>query len=253
MYTQLRYLFYLFPLLSLANAPALPIKNTPIKNQLPQIQVKTPVKIKSQIETYFNTLPDFKVRFTQTVLNGPKKNSQSYGHLVMYRPPLHSKYTPALHMSYHDPDKILIVARGSRLLYHEARSNQVSWTDVNKTPAQFLMKRPFKLDGDVSITHFLQSDNQIEVGLKPIDSQKINGHVVLLFTKNKTLDNPLTLKGWTITDPQQTRIQITLDHWRTEPLTSQQRSVLFSTADPRQRADGQSPFTILKPWYEPQK
>ncbi|MEQ8196230.1 MAG: outer membrane lipoprotein carrier protein LolA [Rhodospirillales bacterium] len=139
-----------------------------------------------RIETYLNNLQTVAARFLQVSSNG----GYAEGQLYISRP-------GKMRIDYAPPAKLEIVADGKSLIYHDKELEQISYIDIEDTPANILLQKNVRLlRGPVRVQSVSRSPGIVRVTLTKTDDPQ-EGSVTLVFS-----DRPLTLKKWTITDAQ---------------------------------------------------
>ena len=167
----------------------------------------------AQIETYLNGIHTLASSFEQVSGEG----SIATGKLYLSRP-------GRMRFEYDAPVPILLVADGLDIHYYDRELQQVSDMRIESTPAAFLLRDRIALSGGVTLTRYDHLSGVIRLTFVET-SEPDQGSVTLTLT-----DHPLELRQWTVVDPQQKRITITLtDPQYGAPLDPR----LFQWTDPR--------------------
>ncbi len=125
---------------------------------------------------------------------------------------------------YNPPHPILIVATNDQVYYYDAQLGQVTWTDLDNTPAWFLLQNTVELGGDIRIESVQHTPGALRVTATETKRPE-RGRVTMLFT-----EQPLQLRQWTILDAQNKTVTVTLDSPRFGVKLNPQ---LFDWQDPR--------------------
>ena len=130
---------------------------------------------------------------------------------------------------YDPPHPILIVATNDEVYYYDGQLGQVTWTDLDNTPAWFLLQNTVELGGEIRIDDVRHEPGVIRVSATETKRPE-RGHVTMVFS-----ESPLQLRQWTILDAQNKTVTVTLNSPRFGmPLNPQ----LFIWQDPRGQASG---------------
>lgn len=174
----------------------------------------------ARIEEYLNSLSTVRAHFLQATSTG----QFAEGELYLSRP-------GRLRIEYEPPVRVLIVADGTWLIYHDKELEQVSYVPLGSTPARILTKGKVSLsaaDGEFVVTGFSRASGTIRLTVVQKKDPKA-GSVTLVFNAN-----PLVLKKWVVTDPQGVETDVSLVSARFDvPLNPK----LFEFKDPRMFKD----------------
>ena len=147
-----------------------------------------------QVQAYLNGIRTLSSRFTQLTAEGGVANGQLY----LSRP-------GRMRFEYDPPVPVLLVADGRTIYYYDKELQQVTELRVNDTPAGFLLRDQIALTGDVTVTAFDHHAGAIRISM--IETKEPGqGSVTMVFD-----DKPVLLKQWTVIDPQQKQVTVTLD------------------------------------------
>jgi outer membrane lipoprotein-sorting protein len=168
--------------------------------------------------TYLENLKEAKGRFVQTDPRG----ATSQGTLYLKRP-------GKARFAYEPPSGLTVVSDGALVSIHDARLKTFESYPLKATPLSLFLAREVRLDQGVVITRVTRLADGFSITARD-GRRQADGQITLTFS-----DKPLTLVGWTITDPQgqSTRIRLT-GFGRTSGLASS----LFVLKDPRPKNVG---------------
>lgn len=147
-----------------------------------------------QVQTYLNGIHTLQSRFQQFAQDG----SVSSGTIYLQRP-------GKMRIVYDPPTPVMIVADGSDVYYWDSQLQQLQQIGVKDTPAWFLLRPEIKLSGDVTITGFRQEPGVLRIAMSETKHADQGSLTVVLSQR------PLELRQWTVVDPQQKQITVTLD------------------------------------------
>ncbi|MDR3326064.1 MAG: outer membrane lipoprotein carrier protein LolA [Rhodospirillaceae bacterium] len=135
-------------------------------------------------ENYLNSISTLKANFMQIAQNG----DIAEGTIYLSRPGF-------LRIDYDPPSPIQIIVDGNFLIYHDKLLKQVSYIDIDTTPAGILVRPSIKLNDDtIKVIKIDHQPGIINVTLtKTIDQ----GCITLTFT-----ESPFQLRQWQVTDQQ---------------------------------------------------
>lgn len=146
-----------------------------------------------RLQDYLNGIHTLVSRFEQHSGDG----GAATGQLYLERP-------GRMRFEYDPPVPILLVADGHDIHYYDREIQQVSDLRVTDTPAGFLLRNWIRLSGDVTVTRFERTPGVIRVTVTQTEDPG-QGSVTMVFS-----DRPLELRQWTVIDPQQKAVTITL-------------------------------------------
>lgn len=139
----------------------------------------------ARLEDYLNRLRTVESRFIQVASDG----SYSEGILYLARP-------GRMRIDYDPPIPIEIVANRGSIVYHDKKLEQVSYVDVDSTPAGFLLGDSVSFAGKTRLVGYERAANAIRVSLVRAEDPEA-GNLTLVFA-----DQPLELKKWVVVDAQ---------------------------------------------------
>lgn len=139
----------------------------------------------ARIEEYLNGVKTLQSKFVQVAPDG----RQATGTFYLSRP-------GKMRLEYDPPIRDFIVADGLFLFYWDAEMRQQSSTPIGSTLADFILRKEFRLSGDVTVKEVDRADGVLEVTLyETKDPGK--GTITLIFQ-----DRPLQLRKWRVLDAQ---------------------------------------------------
>jgi outer membrane lipoprotein-sorting protein len=147
-----------------------------------------------RVQEYLNNLRTVKARFLQVTSTG----GYAEGNLFIVRP-------GKMRIEYKPPTPILIIADGQWLIYNDKELEQVSYVDLQSTPAGLLVAENISFfDGDYRIAKVERGANTLSIDVTKKENFA-GGAVTLIFS-----DHPLILKKWMILDAQGVRTTVSL-------------------------------------------
>lgn len=167
---------------------------------------------------YLEGLAEAKARFVQTDARG----HTTTGDVYLKRP-------GKARFAYDPPSGMLVVSDGHNVAVQDARLKSFDSYPLMATPLSFLLAKTIRLDKGVQITRVARMADGFAVTARD-GKKETAGQMTVSFK-----DNPLTLAGWTILDPQgrTTRVQL-----QGLERTSGLPGTLFVLKDPRQKNPG---------------
>ena len=147
----------------------------------------------SKIEAFVNNITTIEAKFVQMSGSG----GFARGTLYLQRP-------GRMRFEYEPPVPYLLVSDGTFFIYVDNELEQVTYLPLSKTPANLLLRENFSLSEGLILTGFKEEGSVIKFEVADSDTPDL-GRVTLTFNRE-----PLSLKGWTVLDPQAQRIQVTL-------------------------------------------
>jgi len=146
-----------------------------------------------RIEAFVNDITTVQAQFVQMTGSG----GYARGTLYLHRP-------GRMRFEYEPPVPYLLVSNGTFFIYVDKELEQVTYLPLGQTPAHLLLRENFSLSDGLILTGFKEEGSVVR--LEVADSKEPDlGRVTLTFNRN-----PLSLKSWTVLDPQAQRIQVTL-------------------------------------------
>lgn len=167
----------------------------------------------ARIEAYLNGLRTLRSRFLQVAPDG----GITEGNAWIERP-------GRMRFEYDPPSPLLLVAGNGGGMFYDKVLKQVTHFPLSSTPLGILLSDNLKLAGEVTIAGIERLPGQIHVSTFRTRSPG-DGRLTLVFA-----DNPLSLRQWMITDPQERETTVSLFN---VTLGGRFDQKLFETADPR--------------------
>lgn len=147
----------------------------------------------SQIEAYLNGITTVEAGFVQMSAQG----HYAKGRFYLRRP-------GRMRFEYEPPTPYLLVADGTWFIYVDQELEQVTYLPLSKTPADLLLRENFSFSEGLVVTGLEKRPSTVRVDVVDANRQDA-GRVTLTLIRR-----PLSLKSWTVHDPQGQRIQVTL-------------------------------------------
>lgn len=147
-----------------------------------------------RVQAYLNGIRTLNSRFQQVSSEG----GTASGQLWLARP-------GRMRFEYDPPVPLLLVANGKNIFYYDKELQQVSELRVEDTPAGFLLRDQITLSGDVTLTRFEHKPGAIRLTMVET-SEPGQGSATLVLD-----DKPLQLRQWSIVDPQQKEVTVSLN------------------------------------------
>ena len=166
----------------------------------------------ARIEAYLNGLRTLRSRFLQVAPDG----GITEGNAWIERP-------GRMRFEYDPPSPLLLVAGNGGGMFYDKVLKQVTHFPLSSTPLGILLSDNLKLAGEVTISGIERLPGQIHVSMFRTRSPG-DGRLTLVFA-----DNPLSLRQWMITDPQDRETTVSLFN---VTLGGRFDQKLFETADP---------------------
>lgn len=138
----------------------------------------------TQTESYFQDLKTVKSRFIQTNADG----TQSRGTFYLNRP-------GKLRFEYDAPSKDFVVADGFFIYFYDGEMKQQSNAPIGQTLADFLLRKDFRLSGDLKVTRIMHAGGYTQITVVQSKQPKA-GELTLAFTEAPKYQ----LKKWRVVD-----------------------------------------------------
>lgn len=152
-----------------------------------------------RIEAYLNGLRSISADFLQI----DEQGGMMRGKIALQRP-------GKMRVTYDPPSKDFIVADGSWVhIWNEDLKSQTN-VEQGSSLAEFILRDPVRLEGDVTITSFKRYPAKLEVTLQQTDDPAA-GSLTLVFE-----DHPLLLRQWKVLDPQGHMTGVNLENERAD-------------------------------------
>lgn len=147
----------------------------------------------ADIEDFLNSITTLESAFVQLTAQG----NYAKGKFYLKRP-------GRMRFEYDPPLPYLLVSDGTWFIYVDKQLEQVTYLPLKKTPADILLRDSFSFSDGLMITRLERGAGTVQIEIVDAEDPDL-GRVSLTFVRN-----PLTLRSWTIRDPQGQRIQVTL-------------------------------------------
>jgi outer membrane lipoprotein-sorting protein len=148
-----------------------------------------------RIEQYLNSIHTIQSRFDQLSQSG----AAATGTIYLQRP-------GHMRIQYDPPTPILLVATHGEVFYYDQKLDQISWVQLDQTPAWFLLQDQIHLGDDVTVTDFQRQSDTLRLTLTEAKRAE-RGKVTLVLS-----DQPMELRQWTVVDAQNKTVTVTLDN-----------------------------------------
>ncbi|MDE2227633.1 MAG: outer membrane lipoprotein carrier protein LolA [Alphaproteobacteria bacterium] len=166
-----------------------------------------------KVQAYLNGIHTMVSNFDQVADSG----ATATGTIYLQRP-------GHMRIVYNPPHPILIVATNDQVYYYDGQLGQVTWTDLDNTPAWFLLQNFVELGGDILVEGVQHTPGAMRVTVTE-SKRPQRGRVTMVFS-----DQPLQLRQWTVLDAQNKTVTVTLNNPQFGvPINPQ----LFNWQDPR--------------------
>jgi outer membrane lipoprotein-sorting protein len=150
-----------------------------------------------RIENYLNNLKNISADFMQIDDQG----GMMRGTIAIQRP-------GKMRVNYDAPSKDFIIADGNNVhIWNDDLKEQTN-VEEGSSLAEFILRDPVKLSGDVIITKFERFPAKIEITLVEANDPG-TGQLTLVFE-----DKPLKLRQWKVLDPQGRTTGVNLENMR---------------------------------------
>ncbi len=152
----------------------------------PEVDTPQNRRILKQVETLLDNITTLKSRFSE--FSSKDGDFMKHGVFYLSRP-------NRMRLVYDEPTSLEFIADGQYLIYHDKSFDQVSYLEINQTPAAILLKPDFSFDDP----EFLVTNVQEELDEYHVTAIKANepelGQLTLIVTQD-----PLELKQWELVD-----------------------------------------------------
>ncbi|MGF1609083.1 MAG: outer membrane lipoprotein carrier protein LolA [Kiloniellales bacterium] len=147
----------------------------------------------ARIERYLEDLTTLRSRFVQVSSLG----DYAEGEMVLDRP-------GKARFEYDPPIPVLMIARGSTLLYYNKELDEASLVPLSATPLRFLTDGDLSLSRDAQVLGIERRNAILSVTLADKDAEQ-EGRLTLMFS-----ESPLTLRQWEVVDAEGTVVRVAL-------------------------------------------
>ncbi len=131
-----------------------------------------------------------------------------------------------MRIQYDQPSRIVMVATRGQIFYYDGKLDQVSWVDIDDTPAWFLLQNDIRIGGDVAVLGLQRNPGVLNLTLTET-KRAARGRVTLVLN-----DHPLQLRQWSVIDAQNKTVTVTLSDPHFGATIDPQK---FVWSDPHQR------------------
>lgn len=152
----------------------------------------------AQVEQYFNSIRTVQARFVQTNPDG----STVQGTLSISRP-------GKMRFEYDPPSQLKVVADGWQVTMWDPATRDFGQWPIGWTAASFLVKEPFKLSGDITVEEVRRTGGLLEITM--VQTRKPQEGKIIV----RLAENPLQLRGWSIIDARNNRVNVALSDLKT--------------------------------------
>ena len=147
-----------------------------------------------RVQSYLNSIHTMVSKFDQVAGDG----ATATGTIYLQRP-------GHMRIVYGPPHPILIVATNGEVYYYDAKLGQVTWVNLDETPAWFLLQNFVELGGDIQADGVQHTPGALRVTVSEAKHPD-RGRVTMVFT-----EQPFELRQWTVLDAQNKTVTVTLD------------------------------------------
>jgi len=151
----------------------------------------------SRIETYLNEMKSISADFLQIDDGG----GMMRGTIAIQRP-------GKMRVNYDAPSKDFIIADGTAVHIWNDDLQQQTNVDQGSSLAEFILRDPIKLNGDITVTKFQRFPAKMELTLVQANDAGA-GQLTLVFE-----DHPLKLRQWKVLDAQGRTTGVNLENMR---------------------------------------
>ena len=152
----------------------------------PDVDTPANRRILKQVEALLDGITTMKSRFSE--FSSKDGDFMKHGVFYLSRP-------NRMRLVYDEPTQLECIADGQYLIYHDKSFDQVSYLEINQTPAAILLKPDFSFDDP----EFLVTDVTAELDEYHVTAIKANepelGQLTLIVTQD-----PMELKQWELVD-----------------------------------------------------
>jgi outer membrane lipoprotein-sorting protein len=153
----------------------------------------------AEVERYFNGIRTMQARFVQSNPGG----TVVHGTLSVRRP-------GRMRFEYDPPSQLKIVADGSQVTMWDIANRDFGQWPIGWTAASFLVREPLVLQGgDLAVEKVERADGMLQLTISQAKKPQ-EGKVVVRLS-----ENPMVLRGWTIIDSRNQRVDVSLNGLQT--------------------------------------
>lgn len=153
----------------------------------------------AEVERYFNGIRTLQARFVQSNPGG----TVVQGTLSVRRP-------GRMRFEYDPPSQLKIVADGSQVTMWDIANRDFGQWPIGWTAASFLVREPLVLQGgDLAVEKVERADGMLQLTMSQAKKPQ-EGKVIVRLS-----ENPMVLRGWTIIDSRNQRVDVSLNGLQT--------------------------------------
>ncbi|MBP5161080.1 MAG: outer membrane lipoprotein carrier protein LolA [Alphaproteobacteria bacterium] len=150
------------------------------------LQTKDNMAILGKAESLLNSFTTMRSRFTQ--FSSKDGDYLQHGDFYLSRP-------NKMRLVYDEPSQLEFVADGYYLIYHDKSFDQVSYLEINQTPAAILLKPDFSFsDPEFTVTDIQHDLDEYRITAIKTNEEEL-GQLTLVLS-----DKPVALKQWDLVD-----------------------------------------------------
>ena len=151
------------------------------------LKTKENTAILAKAENLLNSFTTMRSRFTQ--FSNKDGDYLQHGDFYLSRP-------NKMRLVYDEPAELEFVADGYYLIYHDKSFDQVSYLEINQTPAAILLKPNFSFsDPEFTVTNIQHELDEYRITAVKTDEEEL-GELTLVLSDGE----PVTLKQWDLVD-----------------------------------------------------
>lgn len=153
----------------------------------------------AEVERYFNGIRTLQARFVQSNPGG----TVVQGTLSVRRP-------GRMRFEYDPPSQLKIVADGNQVTMWDIANRDFGQWPIGWTAASFLVREPLVLQGgDLAVEKVERADGMLQLTMSQAKKPQ-EGKVIVRLN-----ENPMVLRGWTIIDNRNQRVDVSLNGLQT--------------------------------------
>lgn len=166
---------------------------------MPPVAAQTGNPQVAEVERYFNGIRTLQARFVQSNPGG----TVVQGTLSVRRP-------GRMRFEYDPPSQLKIVADGSQVTMWDIANRDFGQWPIGWTAASFLVREPLILQGgDLAVEKVERADGMLQLTMSQAKKPQ-EGKVIV-----RLGENPMVLRGWTIIDNRNQRVDVSLNGLQT--------------------------------------
>ncbi len=166
---------------------------------IPPVAAQTGNPQVAEVERYFNGIRTLQARFVQSNPGG----TVVQGTLSVRRP-------GRMRFEYDPPSQLKIVADGSQVTMWDIANRDFGQWPIGWTAASFLVREPLILQGgDLAVEKVERGDGMLQLTMSQAKKPQ-EGKVIV-----RLGENPMVLRGWTIIDNRNQRVDVSLNGLQT--------------------------------------